>query len=185
MLALPLPFVVAEFIIFFMLVKQWGFLNTLGIYLLPCLLGALIVLTVGRVALLTLQATVTRGKLPTNQLLHSGAIFIAGLLFLVPSVFTRVFGLILFLPGLRHIVLWRFKLNMAKKMASGGARVFNFGNSGFGASSGFGFGKFSGAPFEPDFQQKPGMGERDVTGSNYQIDVTPIEVIHEVKKGEE
>jgi len=144
MLMIPFPFVLAELLIFFWGVNQWGFFNTLGLYLAPCLLGFLIVSTVGRMAIMTLQSTVTRGQLPGNKILHSGAIFLSGLFFMIPSFFARVIGLVLLLPGLRHLAVWRFKLFMAKKMAQGSARVFNFGGGGPFGFGGFGTG--SGGP---------------------------------------
>lgn len=163
MFFIPFPFVVAEIVIFILAVKNWGFLNTLGLYLLPCLLGFLIVTTVGRVAIMTLQRTMMKGQLPAGQILHSGAIFLSGLLFLIPSFFARVLALILFLPGLRHLALWRFKLFMAKKLAQG-ATHFNFGSTGFR-------------------YYEYGHEERDVQEANV-VDVTPLEITHENKRDE-
>lgn len=180
MLMLPLPLVIAEIFIFFTFVQHYGFFNTLGLYLLPCLLGIFIVSTIGRMAMMTLQGTMSQGQLPGTKILHTGAIFISGLMFLVPSFFTRVVGLVLFLPGLRHLAVWRFKIFMAQKIAKGGATGFSFGGNGFGFSTGFGRGGFGGpGGFNPT-NEFP--GERDVTASSAQIDVTPIKVTHEPKK---
>lgn len=175
MLMLPLPLVIAEFLIFFALSKNYGFFNTVGLYLLPCFLGVLIVSTVGRMAMMTLQGTMSKGQVPGTKILHTGAIFISGLFFLVPSFFTRVLGLVLLLPGLRHIAVWRFKLFMAQKIAKGGASAFSFNGNGFGFSTGFGGGGFR---QQPPFQNE----ERDVTHSPHAIDVTPIKVTHEPKR---
>lgn len=186
MLFIPFPLVLAEIFIFFFAVKQWGFLNTLGIYLLPCVLGFLIVSTVGRMAIMTLQGSVMKGQLPGNRLLHSGAIFFSGLLFMVPSFFARVAAVVLFLPGLRHIFVAWFKVFMAKKIAKGTAN-FSFGGAGgpfgFGAgntSGGFRYYRYRGgnAGFE---QANP---ERDVSETNV-LDVTPLKVTHEKKDGDE
>lgn len=174
MFFIPFPFVIAEVLIFVVAVRHFGFWMTVGYYLLPCLLGFFIVSTVGRYALMTLQASVSKGKLPANQILHSGAIFISGLLFLVPSFFTRIFGLILFLPGSRHFLVWRFKLKAAEKMAKGSARIFNFGNFGGG-----GFRYYQHHADNPGFDGAP--EERDVTG-NEVLDVNPLEITHEKKK---
>lgn len=188
MLMLPLPLVIAEFVIFFAFVQNYGFLNTLGFYLLPCLLGIFIVSTIGRMAMMTLQGTMSQGKLPGTKILHTGAIFISGLMFLVPSFFTRVIGLVLFLPGLRHLAVWRFKIFMAQKIAKGGASAFSFGGNGFGFSTGFGRGGFGAnggfgpGGFNPGNDQ---VEERDVTASNAQIDVTPIKVTHEPKRSDD
>lgn len=174
MIFVPFPLVLAEILIFFFAVKQWGFLSTLGFYFLPCLLGFLIVSTVGRLALLSLQTSVMKGQLPTNRLLHSAALFFAGVLFLVPSFFSRVLAVILFLPGLRHIAIWWLKAFMAKRIAKG-AGAFTFGGPfGFGAGSAGG-----GFKYYQDVR-----AERDVHETNV-LDVTPLQVTHEKKKKNE
>ena len=191
MLMIPFPFVLAELLIFFWGVNQWGFFNTLGLYLAPCLLGFLIVSTVGRMAIMTLQSTVTRGQLPANKILHSGAIFLSGLFFLIPSFFARIIGLVLLLPGLRHLAVWRFKLFMAKKMAQGSARVFNFGGGGPFGFGGFGAGSARPGGFQYYEFRNDGTGftqtneeereEREITDVEV-LDVTPLEITHEEKK---
>lgn len=194
MLMIPFPFVLAELLIFFWGVSEWGFFNTLGLYLAPCLLGFLIVSTVGRMAIMTLQSTVTRGQLPANKILHSGAIFLSGLFFLIPSFFARIIGLVLLLPGLRHLAVWRFKLFMAKKMAQGSARVFNFGGGGpfgFGGFGGAGGGAGGPGGFQYYEFRNDGTGfrpaeeevreEREITDVEV-LDVTPLEITHEEKK---
>lgn len=180
MILVPFPFIVAEIIIFILSIQHLGFLNTLGLYLLPCLLGFFIVTTVGRLALMTLQSTVMKGQLPASKILHSGAIFLSGLLFLIPSFFTRVFGLILFLPGLRHLAIWRFKLYMAKQIAKGSAR-FNFGGPfGFGAgTSGGGFRYYEYRNDGSVYEEGP--HEREVREAHV-LDVTPLKVTHQEKK---
>lgn len=186
MLFIPLPLLIAEIVIFFYAVNSWGFFNTLGIYLLPCLLGFLIVTTLGRVALLTLQSSLTKGQLPASRLLHTGAIFISGLLFMVPSFFARALAIVLFLPGLRHLVVWRFKLFMAQKLMRG-ASAFNFGRPfGFGSSDRPGTSGFRFYSFSSDGRSSSGFDspqEREVREANV-LDVIPLKVTHEVKKDE-
>lgn len=186
MLMIPFPILIAEFLIFFLAVKQWGFLNTLGLYLLPCLLGFFIVSTVGRMAMMTLQGTVARGQLPGMKILHSGAIFFSGILFLIPSFTTRLIGVILLVPGLRHMAVWRFKNYLSKQMAKG-AGGFRFGGQGAGP---FGFGGDGGGFKYYEFRND-GTGfrrtdagapeEREVSEANV-LDVTPLKVTHEEKK---
>lgn len=183
MMFIPFPFLIAEFVIFIFAVQEWGFFRTLGYYLLPCLMGIFILSTVGRIAVMSMQATVMKGQLPAAKMLHSSAIFLSGLLFLIPSFFTRIFGLILFLPGLRHLAVWRFKIFLAKQMARGAAK-FKFaggGPFGFGAgSAGFRYYDFrsDSSGFEEVNQ------EREVREANV-LDVTPLEITHENKKSED
>lgn len=183
MFIIPFPFIIAELVIFVMAVQRWGFFNTLGLYLLPCLLGFFIVTVVGRVAVMTLQATMMKGQLPAAKILNSGAIFLSGLLFLIPSFFARVVALVLFLPGLRHLAVWRFKTYMAKKIARG-VGGFNFGAGGPGGPFGFGTGSSGFRYYEfrgegDSFQET--AEEREVREAHV-LDVTPLEITHENKK---
>lgn len=180
---IPFPFIVAEIVIFIAAIQHWGFWTTVGYYLLPCLLGIFIVSTIGRVAMMSLQSSVSRGQLPANKLLHSGALFVSGLLFLVPSFFTRVFAILLFLPGTRHFLVWRFKLMAAKKIAQGSANAFNFGGGPFGFGMGSGGGGFKYYQYKagPNGFEEEIREERDVTSADV-LDVKPIEITHQKKE---
>jgi UPF0716 protein FxsA len=184
MIALPLPLMLAEIFIFFSFVEKFGFFTTLGYYLLPCLLGILIMSSIGRIAVMNLQSSLNRGALPANKLLHSGAIFLSGLCFLVPSFFTRIIGVILLLPGLRHLAVWRFKIFMAKKMAEGAVKgSFQFG--GAGGASGFRFYNFSsGFPPGSEAEEFGPNEEREIHDVEV-LDVTPLEVTHEKKENKD
>lgn len=175
MLMIPFPFIIAEIFIFFAAVQQWGFWNTLGIYFLPCILGYFIVTIMGQVTLITLQTTVMKGQLPASRLMNSGALFLSGILFLIPSFFSRFLGVVLFLPGLRHLAVWHFKKYLAKKIASG-VRGFQFGTGG----AGFKYYEFrnEGQGFKDVHQ------EREVHEANV-LDVTPLEITHETRKDEQ
>jgi UPF0716 protein FxsA len=190
MFFIPFPLVIAEFIIFWMAVQQWGFLNTLGLYLLPCVLGMFIMNVVGRIAIMGLQGQAMSGQIPANKMLHSGAIFVSGLLFLIPSFFSRVLAVILLLPGLRHLAVWWFKIYLAKKIAQGTAQAFNFGSGGpfgFGAgSAGFKYYDFNqqNGGFQNSGNMKDVEGfteEREVSEANI-LDIKPLEVSHKDNK---
>lgn len=173
MLKIPFPLVFLEIIIFWLVVGRLGILNTLLIYFMPCLLGILIVSTWGRVALVSLQMAFARGEVPGKKVLHAGAIFIGGICLAVPSFFARILGIALLLPGLRHLMLWKFKANLLQKMAQG-STTFNF--------SGFRFGGGAG-PFTRDtsYTDFGSSTEREVFSNNV-IDIKPIEIIHKTKK---
>ncbi len=187
MLAIPFPLIITEFLIFWLAVQKFGFLTTLAIYFLPCLLGVFIMNFVGRAAILSFQGAAINGQIPGKKILHSVAIFISGLLFLIPSFFSRIFAVILFLPGLRHFVLWRFKNYMARKINEGAGKAFSFGAGGpfsfGGGTSGFRYYDFrqqqghyqgmSGQKEEVEISNEREVSEADI------LDVTPLEVTHQ------
>lgn len=182
MFLIPFPLLIAEVFIFITAIKHWGFLNTLGVYLAPSLLGLIIVSFVGRMAIMTMQSSLMRGQLPTNKILHSGAVFLSGLFLLIPSFTTRLIAVVLLLPGLRHMAIWRFKAFMAKKVAQGSAKAFSGFGFGRGANSSSGFRYYEfrsdGSGFREESQERQ---EREVRDAEV-LDVKPLEISHEVKK---
>ncbi len=173
---IPFPVVLLEIFIFWFVADKLGFFNTILIYFVPCLLGLLIVATWGRVALVSLQMSFARGEVPGAKVLHAGAIFIAGLCLVVPSFFTRVIAIGLLLPGLRHLLLWKFKANIAQKISQGPSS-FNFSGFRFGAGA---------SPFGRDtsYTDFGRPAEREVFNA-YVLDIKPIEVTREIKKNDD
>lgn len=177
MMAIPFSFFIAEVIIFFASVNYWGFWNTILAYFVPCALGLLIVSVWGRLALVSMQISMAKGEAPTMRLAHSAAILVAGVCFLIPSFFLRIIGLALFLPGIRHFIIWKYKKQIFEKMSQ--------------QSSGFSFGGIhfrSGGPMGPNqggyTDISFGATEREVY-SDAVLDVQPLEITHEKKNNDE
>lgn len=186
MLMLPLPLFIAELLIFIMAVKSWGFLDSLGIYLMPSLLGFVILSLVKRTGFAQMQMSMMSGQKPEKSLLHSGAIFLGAILLIVPSFFTRVLAIILILPGLRHLIIWRFEKGMQKRMQNGAQGGFSFGGPfGFGggagagpAGGGFTYYQYRSKPTGDDFNQE---SPRERVIDAEVLDVTPLEITHSDK----
>jgi UPF0716 protein FxsA len=87
---------------------------------------------------------------------------------------------LLFLPGTRHLLVWRFKIFMAKKFAEGSAKSFNFGSFGNFGNAGFRYYEYRSAGV--GFEEQP--PEREVKSADV-LDVQPIRITHEDKKPEE
>lgn len=169
--ALPFPLLLFEIVLFFFLVSQFGFLKIFGIYLLPCLLGFVVLSLQSRVALVNLQKALMEGKQPGRRLFATAANFLAGLFLLIPSFSTRVVAFILLMPGLRQVALVALQAWVTKKIAQGGAKVFgNFSRGRPGFQSGFQT-EFRTYEFRQDIRE-----ERDAEV----IDVTPLEIEHSV-----
>ena len=158
--ALPFPVFLFEIVVFFLLVSRFGFLNIFGLYLLPCLLGFIVLAFQSRVALLNLQRALMEGKQPAKRLLATAANFLAGVLLLVPTFTTRVFALVLLVPGLRQMALAGLQAWIARQIARGTTRVF--GSAVFRSS------------VRTDGFDRRTHQERDAEV----IDVTPLEVEH-------
>jgi UPF0716 protein FxsA len=161
-------YLIAEVYVLNRVWNSYGFMNTAFALFAMIVLGTGIIRNQGRYMLTKVQEAAARGETPSDQLLHGMMIFLGGLLFIAPGFVSDVMGLVLVLPGLRHLTVPWFKRRMAKKMSTGQFRVFTFGSSS-GSSSG---------RFSSDFEGTQSM--REVTPLSLDgkegevIDVTPI-----------
>ncbi len=157
------PFV--EIYLFVKVVERYGFFNAFMATLTAFFFGLLIIKAQGRTLLMNVQSELAQGKVPARSMINSALLFIGGFFILLPGFFSDVMGLLLILPGTRHIFSLYVRTYLARKISNGTFRVFN---GGFGAGFGMGgpsqgFGRTQGPV---------GRSERDVTPQV--IDVKPI-----------
>ena len=119
-------------------------------------------------ALVELQKEISIGRAPGGKILHMVAKFVAGVLLLLPTFFTRIFGILLLLPISRHLIIYTTQAWLLKKLMDGSFKVFTPGGAGFGFGTNMG-------GFEPQQPQ-----ERDVTV----IDVEPTLIEHSDKNNQ-
>lgn len=170
---LPFPFVFCEVFLFMWFVSKFGFLQTLAGYWLPSILGFLIVSFQSRTAMMQLQRQMGMGQKPGFQALNMAAKFLSGILIIAPFFSTRVVGILLLLPGFRHLLILTFKTWILSKIQGGAFRVFRAGGPGFPG------GGFPGGGFPPPRGGRPADDEGPrVERDAVVIDVTPLEVEH-------
>ncbi len=167
---LLLSFVLLPILEIFTMVKVgsvFGAANTFFLLLLMAVIGVGLVRTQGQILVFRTQASLARGEIPANIVLHGLLILFSGIMFVIPGFLTDVIGLLCLLPGTRHAIVVWLKFHLARQLRLGRLRFF-----GAGVAPGFG-GEFRGAPFHqrgrPPFAD---AGERDV--SQKVIDVTPV-----------
>lgn len=97
-----------EVMTFSALAEKFGFLNTLGAYWVPTFI--LMVFTPFALTRLR-QAQGQDSFSGLNQLL----VLVGFFLCMIPLVLTRLVGLLFVLPGLRHLLIWKFKSAVQKK----------------------------------------------------------------------
>lgn len=165
-----------ELLLFIKLVSVFGFLKIFALYTLPSFLGFFILTSYPQSLLGTLQSSMQKQKKPTTQMLHSLFIFISAVLFIIPSAITRIIGLILFLPILRHLVVFllvwqwfRLSAHFLKRFQN-----FNFSQNGFKVYTHFG--RSYNPPPEPPRDVSPQQEQLENSqppASTDIIDVTP------------
>src|SRR5688500_5642403 len=117
-----------EILIFSRFTSLFGFGQTLGAYIIPSFLGIYLLSQFKNLRLNQLRSTWQQGKEPTTEVLHITAQILGSALLLPPSFFTRILGLALVLPGLRHICVRIVKMYFIKKILRPGSRFFKAGS---------------------------------------------------------
>lgn len=160
----------SEVFVFWSLANLYGFLDVLMWYWAPTAAGLLFLTLFGRGMMMRAQKTLAQGASFSQNSLHSVTIMIGILLLLPPFIVPRVLAVTLILPGTRHLILWKFRDFVARKIQQGfqnpqggGFRFYykGFGNQGAQTYS-------SAEEFQRDVTPKSLPASEEV------IDVTPI-----------
>jgi len=126
---LLLPFVIlpiVEIALFIQVGGAIGVLPTIALVILSSLAGAAVMRRQGAVAMLDVQRAMQEFRDPTAPMAHGAMSMIAGVLMIVPGLFTSALGLLLLVPAVRDLVL---------RWMGGRVRVSGFGVRGRGSES--------------------------------------------------
>ena len=105
-----LPFVIlpiVEIALFIQVGGAIGLLPTLGLVILSSVLGVAVLRRRGATAARDVQRAMQEFRDPTAPMAHGALVMLAGLLMIVPGLFTSGVGLLLLIPGVRSLVLRR------------------------------------------------------------------------------
>lgn len=102
-LLLPL----AEIAGFVLVGKAIGLWATLGLVILGSFVGAALLRVQGLSILRQISTTSRGGGVPGRELVHGAMVVVAAFLLLLPGFITDLFGLLLFIPGVRDLA-WKF-----------------------------------------------------------------------------
>ena len=148
-LLLFLVFPVAEIFLFVRLCQIYSFMDVMLMVITSGFLGLLIMYLQSKSVVMAVQKSFARGEVPGPSVLHSALVFLGGFFLFLPGFISDVIGILLILPGFRHLFVLYLRVILAKNLASGSIKVFSNFAGGFGAAGGF-----SGAngPLERDAQ---------------------------------
>lgn len=97
---IALPF--AEIYLLFKFAALLGFMATLGLLLLAALSGLSLIQQQGTSALIRVQQGLARGELPAHEVIRSGVVTLAGVLFILPGFISDLLALMLLFPASRR-----------------------------------------------------------------------------------
>lgn len=148
------PFI--EIYLFYKFVQAYSFVDGLLFLLSSALLGLLILGLQGKSVANSLRENMAQGQIPSNRIIHRACIMFGGLLLIIPGLLSDLLGVLLILPGTRHLFILYFKAKILRGLQNGRVRFFsNVDLRG-----------------QAQYHRPP---ERDAQV----VDVTPIEVTHQ------
>jgi UPF0716 protein FxsA len=130
-LILALP--ILEVMLIYKFCEVYSFSDYLLFSFATGLLGIAIMSIQGRSTIQDIQVRLARGEIPKQRILHRGLILLGGLFLFLPGILTDVIGVLLILPGSRHILAFFLRAAVIRKIANGSFKVFT--NNSFGFSS--------------------------------------------------
>ena len=154
--------------------EQIGAANTFFYLLASIVFGIGLIRAQGAFLIRNMQAQLAQGQAPTNAIVHSLLIFVAGALFAFPGLVSEFIGLLLLLPGTRHLAAWLVKRKFADMIRKGSVQ---FASSGFAGGFSTGFGWSQGSSAAPGNMRDVSPLEIDsrlsVDAKGELIDITP------------
>ena len=121
---------IAELYIIIQVAQTTGVFNSIILLILVSLVGAWLVKAEGLGVLKKIRIQLTKGEMPSKELVDGGLILLAGALMLTPGFLTDAFGLLLLFPITRPI----FRILILKKVTNTSSRSETQGTS-FGDNS--------------------------------------------------
>lgn len=122
-----------------------GFWPTITLIFMTALVGTALVRSQGMQTLMTLQSRLQQGEVPTQQIIESMLLAIAGFLLITPGFMTDIFGILLLLPAPRA---WFAKKVMGKMVTT------SYSSHTMGAFGDDPFRPQAGNTFEGEFERK-------------------------------
>ena len=127
-----------EIFFFTFFAEKYGFLNTMLAYWMPTILGFSMLPRLG----LGFQKIRLN---PSNEAhgLHRVLLFLGCLLLITPLLSFRVLGVLLILPGVRHLLIWKLaqflkkQMNQFQAQSAGPNRFYFFRSQNFSSQTGF------------------------------------------------
>ncbi|MEG3765584.1 FxsA family protein [Alteromonas sp. 14N.309.X.WAT.G.H12] len=104
-----------------LLVKVGGIIggwNTIGIVILTAFIGAYFVRREGIQTLQTAQMKMQRGEMPGKEMVDGLMLAVAGVLMVTPGLITDTLGILLVLPGTRHVIAQFVSKNMQLRVVT-------------------------------------------------------------------
>ena len=162
----------AEIYAYYKFIEAYSFLDAILFAFISGGLGSLIMTLQGKETLALLQISMIKGELPAKKILHRALVFMGGLLIFLPGIVSDITGLMLILPGTRHLILWMLQRTFVARLARGGMGVFM---GSVGGANGFGFT----SAFKHSFESTNPNGENPFESKSQVrdvIEVTPIQI---------
>lgn len=126
---MPILILIAEVLLVYNFVVAYGFLNFILFYAVSTMFGVLIVRAVGSKSLREFQTG--HASASNSALISRGLLFLSGLLLIVPSMATKIAGVVLIIPPVRWLMAIAFSNFLMKRVFSANSFVHQFGNNGF------------------------------------------------------
>lgn len=168
---MPLLLVIVEMTLIYYFFQAFGFLNLFLFYVVTMFVGMFVLKVVGSKSLRQFQtAQVQPGN---TSMVSQGLLFLSGLMMLVPSMATKIFGILFLIPPVRWLAALVFTGFLLKKVFNANSFIHQFGSNTGGFK--FYYSGSNGNPFQNTQQSQPTQFDDNVIDAEYRkIDDTKL-----------
>lgn len=99
--------------------------NTFSLIILTGILGASLARIQGFSVLRNIQDSLSRGQMPTEEMLDGVMIFVGGIVLLTPGFITDIIGFMLLIPWTRTLIRYGLRQKIQQVMANGNIRTIH------------------------------------------------------------
>ncbi|WP_416198424.1 MAG: FxsA cytoplasmic membrane protein [Sporanaerobacter sp.] len=104
--------------------KSMGFWTTVMLIIVTGIAGYYLARSEGKVVISSINRELSRGRIPSDDLLTGVSILIGGIFLVVPGILTDIIGITMILPGTRDLYKKYIKKKLEYKIRKGNSSLF-------------------------------------------------------------
>ncbi len=119
---------ISEIYLIYKIITTFSFLDAVGMWITTTLCGFIILKIMGKSVVLEVQKCIQQKRTPDTKVIHHAMIWVGALLLVIPGAVNDIVGLLLILPGFRHILFFWFRRVLLGQIKGGRMAFYSFSN---------------------------------------------------------
>lgn len=118
----------SEIYLIFKITTTFSFIDAMGMWITTTLCGFIILKMMGKSVVVEIQKCIQQKRTPETKVIHHAMIWFGALLLVLPGAVNDIVGILLILPGFRHILFFWFRHVLLGQIKGGRMAFYGFSN---------------------------------------------------------